>query len=134
MTIADMPENDIVNAARIQRLFVELQKRRKILVRHGHIGPDLFLLVPDNSLIHRNRQGMPKGTHLFPVLFGGRKPRPVEISIVFFKQVIPIPEEFILPFRRGLLFEKHCTGLSRWSFGKLLSDKSKGTVVKVFEQ
>src|ERR1043166_2789415 len=120
MTVADMPKNDILDTARIKRLFVISQKRSKILIRNGHVSPDFSLPIPNNPLIHCNRQRVTECAHLFAILLICRKPRTLNIGAVFLEQGIPGFEQSIIVRGIRFLLKKYRTFRVRRRLGKFL--------------
>src|SRR2546423_61990 len=80
MTIADMPEYDIIDPARSKYFLIEFQKPRKLFIGHGHVRPNFSLFVSRDKLINRNRQCVPKLAHLLAVLLVSCKPRSLDIG------------------------------------------------------
>src|SRR5258708_154104 len=134
MTVADMPEDHVIQSARIQCIFVKSQERRKTLVRNGHVRPDLSLTVTGNVFIHRNRQSMAEYTHLLAVLFVRRKPRTLKIGVMLFEQFIPLFEQRVFGLRRCFLLKKDRPCHSQWRFGKSFGDKLESFAIKVLDQ
>jgi hypothetical protein len=52
MTVADVAEDDVVDAARVESVFVEFQKSGELIIRHGHVRADLFLFVLRDELVY----------------------------------------------------------------------------------
>ncbi len=75
MTIADMPEDDVIEPARVKRVLVKPQKREKFSSGTAISVPTFLCLFCDYALVHRHRQSMAKRPHLFAVLLVRRKPR-----------------------------------------------------------
>src|SRR5688572_23389481 len=93
MTIAYVAEDNVVDPARVQCFLIESQEALEFFIWHGHIGPDLFLFVPNDALVHRNRQCVTKRPHLFTILVRRRKPGPLNIRTVFLKKTVPLLEQ-----------------------------------------
>src|SRR4051812_30421975 len=120
MAIANMTKYHVIDSASSENVFVEFQKARKFIVRDRHVGPDLSLSVSSDKLIHRNRQSMSKLTHLFAVRIVSRKPRPVDVSIMFFEQLIPSLENCVFGCTRRFLLKKYCPGHAAGHLWKFL--------------
>ena len=132
MAVADVTEDHVFDAARVEHFLLKFQETGKILVRHSHVRADLFLLIPHHAFVHRNGQSMPKRTHLLSVSIGRREPGTVDTSIMFSsKRSCPKSDP---RFRRRVLFKKDRTGRVFGRLWKFLADERQSPIVKIFDQ
>src|SRR5690606_5688606 len=134
MSVADVTEDHVLNTARVERVFIKPQESRELIIRHRHIRADLFLLIPHDALIHRNRQRMAKLAHLRKVLLVGREPRRILCGVMLFEQIIPRRKECVLIFGRRLLLKEYRPGHTQRCLRKFLRDERKRIRIKIFEQ
>jgi len=72
--VADVPKNCVAKISATQTVLIKAQHPGKRVVRHGHVGGNLLLVVVREPFVHKHWQRMAELAQFRLVLFASRKP------------------------------------------------------------